>query len=186
MENTIFDEKPALFRPALNYALLISVAIIILSLVFYLAGSYTHSIHYWLAMAIFGAGLLYASVMFRKDTNHAPISYWRMVGFNTLTGLLTGILTGIFAYILLGFIAPDLLEQMRTDTIIATESMHLQINPNISSEELDQFVKISLWMVTPLGVLLQMVFSRLFYGFVFGLVYSIFLKRKAPKDGLAV
>lgn len=180
MEKTIIDSPPGMLKPSLNYGLLISVALIILGLVFYLLGAYTSSIRSWLEIAVILGGLIYAALMFRNEVNGGYISYGRSLGFLTLSGLFTGIFTGIFQFILLAFIAPDLMELIRTETIIATEQLHITLNPNISSEELDRYVDWGLKFQTPFWNLVQSIFGWTFWGFLGGLIISIFIKRN-PK-----
>ncbi len=183
MENEMNKPKKELFKPALNYSLLISVALIILSLVFYLVGHSTSAVHGWLGFALFVVGLIYAAIMYRNEYNGGYIKYGSSLGFLTIVGLITGVIVGVYSFILYSIIAPDLMEQIRQDTIETAINMMYQLNPNYSDAELDALIDLQLRFQTPFFKAISGIVGYTFQGFLFGLIISIFVKRNKPIEG---
>ncbi|MBW6479054.1 MAG: DUF4199 domain-containing protein [Bacteroidales bacterium] len=180
MENTIENSSPGMFKPALNYALIISVVMIIVSLIFYLMGHPTANVKVYLEYAIIIAGLSYAAIMFRNEFSGGFITYGRSLGFIVVTGLITGIILGIWTFIYLGIIAPEVMEMIKEQIIENAYATAYRFNPNISDAEIDTMVDIQLRFQKP-GILAFMnVFGYTFQALIFGLIISIFVKRKNP------
>ncbi len=182
MENADVNQKPGMFKPALNYAVIVSAALIVITLVFYLFGELQNDWASWIGFAVFLAGVIYSAVSFRNEKLGGYISYGGVVGFSTLLGLFTGVITGLFAFLLYGFIAPDLMEELRQETIMATENLMLQTNPNISNSELDNMIDLQLRFLTPPMMMVRAIFGYLIQAVIIGLVAGIFLKKSNPDE----
>ncbi len=178
------DKNRGMFIPAISNAAIISVALIILSLGFYLAQETQSRLETYIGYAIFLGGLIYSIKIYRDEDLGGSISYKQSLGHSVLVGLFTGIITGIFAFILYGYIAPDLLVQLKDKTIMATESRLLQANPNISDNELDTIINVQLWFLKPGIMMIATMVGMTFQGLVMGLVVSIFMKKK-PRENQA-
>ncbi|MFW6352120.1 MAG: DUF4199 domain-containing protein [Bacteroidota bacterium] len=182
MENADVNQKPGMFKPALNYAVIVSAVLIVITLLFYLFGNLQSDWASWTGFAVFLAGVVYSVISFRNEKSGGYISYGNVVGFSTLLGLFTGVITGLFAFILYGFIAPDLMDQLRKETITATESLMLQTNPNISNSELDSMIDMQLRFLTPPMMMVRAIFGYLIQGVIIGLIAGIFVKKSNPDE----
>ncbi|MFW5757319.1 MAG: DUF4199 domain-containing protein [Bacteroidota bacterium] len=182
MENADVNQKPGMFKPALNYAVIISALLIIITLLFYLFGDLQSEWASWTGFVVFLAGVIYSVLSFRNEKSGGYISYGNVVGFSTLIGLFTGVITGLFAFILYGFIAPDLMEQLRQETIAATENLMLQTDPNISDSELDTMVNMQLRFLNPPMMMVRAIFGYLIQAVLIGLVAGIFVKKSNPDE----
>ncbi len=180
MENSIESQSPGLLKPALNYALIISVVMIIIGLIFYLAGHPTAKVKVYLDYAIIIGGLSYAAIMFRNEFSGGFITYGRSLGFIVLTGLIVGFILGIWTYIYLGFIAPDVMEIIREETIENAYAAAYRFNPNISDAEIDAMIDIQLRLQKPGFLALMSILGYTIQALLFGLIISIFVKRRNP------
>jgi hypothetical protein len=180
MENTIENQSPGMFKPALNFALIIAVVMIILELVFYLAGNPTANMKVYLGYAVIIGGLSYAAIMFRKEFKGGFISYGQSLGFIVITGLITGFILGVWTFIYLGIIAPEVMEIIREQTIENAYAAAYRFNPNISDAELDSMVDIQLRLQKPGFLAFINLLGYTFQALIFGLIISIFVKRKNP------
>lgn len=181
MENTIENTSPGMFKPALNYALIISVVLIIVDLIFYLAGNPQANMKVYVGYAIVIGGFSYAAVMFRNEYNGGFITYGKSLGFIVVTGLITGIIIAIWTYVYLALIAPEVMEIIREKTIENAYASAYAINPNISDAEIDAIIDLQLRIQKP-GILAAM--TTLGYpiqALLFGLIISIFVKKKNPE-----
>jgi hypothetical protein len=180
MEQTIKPRESGMLKPAISNASIISVALIILTLVFYLLKQVQSNVEMVLGYAIFLAGLIYSIKSYRDENLGGFISYGQSLGFSVVIGAFTGIITGIFIFIFYTHIAPEVLEELRQKAILETERRMLQMNPNISDSELDTVINIQLKFLTPGILFLASVFSTAIQGLLMGLIVSIFMKRKNP------
>jgi hypothetical protein len=117
---------------------------------------------------------------FRDESLDGFITYGNSLGYCVLVGLFTGIFTGVFTFMLYGFIAPELLDGLRTETIVATENKMIQFNPNISDAELDMMINLQLKFQTPGWMMIGSIVAYTFYSLVIGLILSAFMKRLKP------
>jgi hypothetical protein len=180
METTPKPQSEGIFKPAISNASIISVALIILTLIFYLLNQVQSTAEMVIGYVIFLAGLIYSIKIYRDENLGGYISYGQSVGFSLLLGVFTGIITGIFIFVLYSFIAPELLEELRQKAILETERRMLQVNPNVSDSELDTIINLQLRFLTPGIMFIASVFSMALQGLIMGLIVSIFMKRKNP------
>ena len=180
MESNLESQSPGLFKPALNYALIISVVMIIIGLIFYLAGHPTANSKVYLEYAIIIAGLSYAAIVFRNEYSGGFITYGQSLGFIVVTGLITGVILGIWTYIYLGILAPEVMEIIREETIENAYAAAYRFNPNISDAEIDAMIDIQLRLQRPGFLAFMNLIGYTFQALIFGLIISIFVKRKNP------
>lgn len=180
MENTIENKHEGMFKPALNYALIISVVLIIISLVFYLAGSPTSNAIGYIGYVVVIAGLAYAAIMYRNEVLGGYITYGKSLGFILVIGLITGVLLGIYNFIFLSYIAPEVLDIMKEEITQKAYETAYQINPNISDAELDNMIDLQLRFQNPPLLAVFTIIGYTFQALIFGLIISIFVKRKNP------
>lgn len=176
-ENT--TPKKGMFQPALNFGFLISVAVIVLILIFYLAGDANSQIASWIGFAFLLGGVGYGIYNYRENNLGGFISHGRAIGFGTLTGLMAGLITGAFVYALYSFIAPELLNELRNEAIAQAETAAMQSNPDVSNDELDMIVNMTTRFVNPAFLLIGTIFRYTLFGLLTGIIAGLFLK-KAP------
>ena len=92
MENPTY---PA-WKQALIYGVYLSIALIILSLIFYVSNLYTESWSAYFSYAVILGGVIISAVQYRNKVLNGFISYGKSVS--------VGFLTGLFAAIILQFL----------------------------------------------------------------------------------
>lgn len=176
MENTELNKKKGMLKPAINHSLIISAALIILSLILYLTGNMQSKAGSWISYVIIIAGIIYAAINYRNENLGGFISYGRVVGYSVIVGLFTGIITGIFTFILYGYISPDLVEEARLEA----ERQLYRANPDIDYEMAEGILKMQYWMIKPYALLLMSIVGGAFQGVIIGLIAGIFVKKTNP------
>jgi len=182
MEETKMNVKEeGMFKPAINYGLIIAVSIIVISLVFYLAGHATSTIQSYIATVVLIAGLVYAAISYRKDPMGGFISYGQSLGFIVLTGLMASLIIAVYNYIFLAILAPDVMQLIREQAFEAAYETMLRINPNATDAEIDSMIRIQERIQTPFLASFFGTFFNVLIAFITGLIASIFIKRRNPE-----
>ncbi len=174
MENYTETKKTGMFGQALNYAILTSVVLILISLVIYIADLFEHNWISFLSYAVLLAGIIAGTLKYRNESLGGFISYGKALGFGVLTAFLVSVITGLFSYVFYQFIAPDALERLKE----IAEMNILEVDPNASDQQLD----LARRMINPILMFFTTVFSYTFIGFIFSLVTAAFLKKKEPVE----
>jgi hypothetical protein len=173
------NETKGMFKPALQYGLIMALALVMLSLVFYLVGAATNKWAGWLSYPVIIGLLVFSIMKFRDEQNGGFITYGRALGFGTLVGVFAGLIYAVYAFIFFKFIAPELQEILVYEAIATVETY----NPNMTIEQFDFYTYMYGKLFSPIGQFLISLFGKPFYSFIFSLIISIFLK-KAPKEEL--
>ncbi len=174
MENTNQAKSGGMFGPALNYGILISVVLILISLVVYMANLFEEN---WVSLfgyAVLLAGIIAGTIKYRNDYLGGFISYGKALSFGVLTAFLASVITGVFTYVFYQFIAPDALERLKE----IAEMNILEVDPNASDQQLD----LARRFINPILMLMTSILSYTFIGFIFSLVAAAFLKKKEPME----
>ncbi|MBS4012999.1 MAG: DUF4199 domain-containing protein [Bacteroidetes bacterium] len=175
MENE--TKQQGMLKPALQYGLILSLALIMLSLIFYLIGEGTNKWASWLSYPLFIGILVFSIIKHRDEENDGFITYGKSLGFGTLIGVFTGIIYAVYAFIFFKFIAPELQDILVTNVIIAAETY----SPNMTIEQIDFLTGIYGKLFSPIGQFIVSLFGKIFLCFVFSLIISIFTKKKNPE-----
>jgi hypothetical protein len=171
-------EKAPLMQPAFIHGLIISAVLIILSLLLYFAGLTQNRYAGWTSTAITIAGIIYAIFNYRNQQLGGFISYGRSVGYGVLVGLVIGVITGVFAFLLYGYISPELLDEAR----LAAERRLYRTNPDLGADEMDFVVRMQERFISPGGMLIASIFGGTFQGLLFGLIGGVFARRTRPES----
>lgn len=168
------DNQKSAFMPALKSGLILGVALVVFSLVLYVADL---NENVWVASFsyVIVAIILYFSIInFRDSEQGGFITYGKGVGVGFLTGLFASVLLAIFTYIYITYIDPSVMEQV----IIKAEEGILESNPNIGDDELDQALGMVEIFTNPVMMSVMTIFWYALVSVVFSLIISIFAKRE--------
>jgi len=164
--------------PAWKHAMLngvyLAVALIILSLLFYILDLFTESWTGFIAYAVLLAGVVLSSVQYRNKHLGGFISYGQSVSVGFLTGLFAGIIAAVFTFIFMQIVG-DEYRQMLLQT--AEENM-LSKNPDMTDDQLDMAMKFTEKMMHPGWMSLMSFLSNTFFSLIFALLASIFIKKE--------
>ncbi len=178
MKNMDENNNVGFMKPALNHALIISAALIILSLALYLSGQLQNRYAGWISTAISFVGIIYAIYNYRNQYQGGFISFGRAVGYGVVVGLIVGVITGIFAFLLYGVISPELVDEAR---LFAEKELY-KANPDLDYDQAQMMLKVQYWFISPIGMLVAGIFGGALQGLIFGIIGGIFVRRKDPNQ----
>jgi hypothetical protein len=172
------EAKPSggMFKSALVHGLMISAVIIIISLIFYIAGDLRNQFAGYLILAVTIAGIIYVTFDYRNKQLGGYISYGGCIGYGVLVGLIIGIATGIFSYLLHAVISPELVEAARLEA----ERNLYRANPNLTDEQVEMALKMQNWISSPNGILVSSILGGAIQGLLISIIGGIFTRRKDP------
>ncbi len=167
-------EKKSTFLPALQFGLLTGLAMIVYTLILYLAGVDMHS--YWnlISYVLFVGGLYWGITSIRERQLEGVMSYGKAFGTGFWIALFAAILLGIFAFFYLKYIDTSALAKATSEA----ENKILASNPNISDEDLQKALDMVKIFTNPVMSAVTQFFSNLIFGTIFSLIIAIFAKRE--------
>jgi len=167
-------EQKSTFFPALQFGLLTGLAMVVYTLVLYLAGVDVHS--YWnlLSYALFIGGLLWGITSIREKQLEGVMSYGKAFGVGFWITLFAAVVLGIFAYFYLKDINPGAL----ADATAKAEDKILASNPDISDADLQKALGMVKVFTNPIMSAVTQFISNLIAGTIFSLIIAIFAKRE--------
>ncbi len=174
METTNDTQNPGLSKPAFQYAIIMALGLILISLIFYLLGHPTSRLSGLLAYPVIIAVLIFGIIKFRDEFNGGAITYGSSLGLGTLIGLFAGLIVAVFTFVFYKFIAPELLDVL----FVEAKNSYLEREPTATASELALYLRLIEFILTPIMLSLATVFSTTFFAFIFSLIISIFVKRK--------
>lgn len=175
MENKSYP----VWKHAMLYGLYIGIALIILSLIFYVTDLYTQSWVGYFSYAVVLAGVIFASISYRDKYLNGTITYGKSVGVGFLSGLFGGLLAAIYTLVFMNIMGEEYIQTLMD---IAEEKM-LSSQPDMSDDEIDMAMNMTKKMMTPAWVSVMVFLANGFFALVFALIASIFIKKE--EDTLA-
>ncbi|MCF8368595.1 MAG: DUF4199 domain-containing protein [Bacteroidales bacterium] len=162
------------WKHALLYGAYIGIALIILSLIFYLLDLYTEKWISYLSYAVLLGGIILASVNYRNKYLDGYISYGQSVGVGFLSGFFAGILAAIFTYFFMSILGEDYIKIL----LEAAEENMLATRPDMSDEELDMALNMAKRMMKPAWMAILALLGNALFSIIFALIASIFIKKE--------
>jgi len=170
-------EKKSMSSTAIMNGIVLGVALIAISFLFYMISSDYAKYGNWLGYLVHIGLLVYAMIQFKNAQEGRLISYGRSFKLGFLMSLFAGILVAIYAFIQFTVIAP---EELANAVLIAEDAM-LEANPNMSDEQFDMAMKMSTWMLTPTMMTIMTLVGVLLRGTIFSLIIAVFVKSDNSK-----
>ena len=172
MNNFIPTELPPTRPTATKWGLILAMASIVLTMVFFIANiNMTTSPLRFLSWVIMGITYYMAIAEYRNQVAGGYLTIGRAVNLGWWMGLTTGILAGIFIYIYIGFIDTQFAENILTNT---EENM---LKSGQSQETIDIALAYTKPFVTPPAMAAMTVVSNIFMGIIVSLIIGLILKR---------
>lgn len=170
MENQTYPPS----KHALIYGAYVTVVLIVLSLAFYVFEFYGQSWTGYVSYAVLLFGVVLASYHYRDKYMGGFITYGQsfMVGF--LTALFAAIGIGIFTYVFMMLMPPEFTQNL----LDQAEEKMIEGNDELTDEQIDMAMNMTKKFMKP-GIMTGMAFAAYtFFGVVFSLLASIFIKRE--------
>lgn len=171
------EKEITISKNSLNSALPVSVAIIVLSILYYVFDISGSGIWGYLLYAILLAGIVWGTIKLRDKYRGGILSYGQCFSSGLLIGLYTGIITAVYTFVFYKFFAPEQIQVL----LNKVEEEMLMRSPGLSDQELDLALGMTAKFMTPFGLAFSSFFGMLIAGLILSLIVSIFLKRETPK-----
>lgn len=110
-----------------------------------------------------------------KSEGDGYMSYGQGLGIGTFIAVVAGMISTLFTYIYVSFINTAFINNMKEQQIMQME------NQGMSDSEIDQAMRFSEGIMTPMGISLIGLVMGIFFGFIIALILSIFTKKSRPE-----
>ena len=179
---TMENQQTPSWKHSLQYGIGIGFILIIISLVMHVLdiNAFENRWVGWIGYIVCFAGMTIAMINFRNKQPGGYISYGKSFTIGFLTALFAGILVGIYMVVFMSFAGGEFVQMALENA----EQQVLERNPNASDQEIEMALKFTKMFMKPI---LMGVFSILGYGFfgaIYSLIASIFIKKENPQDGI--
>jgi hypothetical protein len=170
------EEKSAsIWKSSLTIGLYLAIALILVSVVFYVTGSPFSKVGQYLSYPIMIGGIILGQLAYKKALG-GTLTYGQAVGAGVLTMVFASVISGIYTYLLYAVIDPSLQEQLR----IYTEEQIIQ-KGGMPEEQVEMAVNMAAKFQTPPIMFAMAVVGGAFIGTIISLITAIFIK-KNPSD----
>lgn len=169
------EKSVSVWKSSLSYGLFLGIALVLISVLYYVTGNTFDKSAQWVTYAVMIAGVIIAQLQFRKLLG-GFMSYSQALGVGVLTMFFASVITGFFTYILYAVIDPSLQDQLR----IAMEEQIVR-QGNVSEEQLDMAVEMASKFKNPAVMFFMSILGGTFVGFLISLLTSIFTKKKSEE-----
>lgn len=170
--------KSAFFKNSATYGAITGMALIIEGVVFYVIGVENQSVAQWLNYAIIIGGIFFGTKNFRDKINFGKITYGKSLGSGVLISLFASIIFAFYTFIFFKFIDPSALDKIFE---IAEQSMMKQ--GTMTDQQIEVAMDMTKKMTTPFSMSFFVILGFVFWGFLFSLIVSIFVKKQGtPYD----
>jgi len=156
------------------YGAITGIAIIVFSLIIFVADLYLNRSITWIGYLILLGGMIWGTLDYRKNYMNGFMSYGKAFSTSFMIGLFTGILAAVYTYVFAQFIHPGFTQEILD---MSREQM-LASSPNLSEEQIDQALSYTAKFTTPLMMLIFGFITYVVISAIISLITSIFLKKE--------
>lgn len=169
------EKSVSIWKSAFVSGLYLAIALILLSVIFYVTGHTFSKVAQYLTYPIMIAGVILAQVNYKKALD-GTLTYGQAVGVGVLAMAFAGLISGLYTFLLYQVIDPSLQEQLR----IFTEEQIIK-QGRVPEEQLEMAVNMAAKFQTPSIMFAMAVVGSAFIGLIISLITAIFIK-KNPSD----
>jgi hypothetical protein len=166
------ENKPPLLKATIGYGVMVAIAIIIFSLILYVADIHRDSSINFLSYVILLAGIFIASLNYRNRYLEGYCTYGQALGAGFLTALWASIIIGIYTFIFFTYVDSSAIQEA---IITAEESM---IERGMSDVEIDQAMPMVNMFNKPWIWAIFALLGNAIIGLILALITSIFVKKE--------
>ena len=156
----------------MNYGAILGLTLILLSVIGYVLNMQESSVLGILNYVVMAVLVFLGSKTLRDKYSGGYIKYGRALGSSFLIGLFGGILLSFYIYVLMKYIDPSILEQMK----ILTEQK--LIDKGMSESQ----IKMSMKMISPGMIAFGTIFSFSFWSFLLALIIAFFIRKEGEPE----
>ncbi|TRX65985.1 DUF4199 domain-containing protein [Carboxylicivirga sp. M1479] len=166
------NQNPSIGKSALNYGLFLGLALVVYSLIIYLAGLTGNQAASWLSYIIFIGIMSYAMINYRDKVNGGVLRYSQGLGLGILTAVVGGVISTVFTFILMKYIDPALIDQ------IVNKALEDAMAKGTPEEQMEMVEKMVRMFTSPTALLLMGVFGSALMGTIISLILAAIFKKE--------
>lgn len=161
----------------LIYGVCTGVALIVYSLIMYVANLYMNTTLRYLAFILLIAGMVIGVLQYRKASLNGFMTYGQAFSVNFLIGLFATIVSTIFLFFYIKYINTGLI-----DEILAQARAKMEAKAGtMTQEQMDTAMSWTEKFMSPVWIVVWGFIGNLFWSTVFALIISIFVRKKNPE-----
>jgi hypothetical protein len=166
------NQKNAFWINSMNFGAVAGFLIIIFSLILYFTNLQDNIYIGLLVFPILIVVLIMGTIHLRDKIQNGLISYGRSLGAGTTISLFASFIVALYMYVFFKFIDTEAIDRISS---IQEAKMYDQ---GLSEEQINLALDMAKKFTTPMTMALTSIFSYTFYGFLFSLITSAFIKKK--------
>ena len=166
------EQKPPMFKSAMNYGAIIGLVLVGISLVSFLMADYENKLLQYVSYVVMIGGLFWAIKSYRDNECGGLIAYGSVLGFGTLVSLFFGILTAFFMYVYLKFVDDTMIQY------VLEESQRQMEAKGMSDEEIEMGLENSKMFTSAGFIGIMALLGNVFFGFIISLILGFILKKE--------
>jgi hypothetical protein len=172
--DTMENQNYLLWKHAITYAVYLSVALIILTLLFYVFDLYTANWTAFVIYAVLLSGIVISVISFRDKHLSGYANYKQCFIAGFYTTLFASIIYLIFYSVYMYFAGNEIQAVLLT----TAEEDIIEKYPEMPDDQLEMTMKFTTWLTTPFWQTIFSFMGILFFGTIFSLLSSIFIKKE--------
>jgi hypothetical protein len=169
------EKKSTFWKSTVYWGGILGIVLIIYSLLLYFLDLSLETWVSWISYLIYIGGILYASISYRNTEMGGVITYGQALGFGTVVAVIASIISSVYSYIFMEFIDPGMVEKMLQ---MAEEKL---IESGMPEDQIDMVIEMQRKFMKPWLMSLIAIPASSFFGFIFALITSIFVQKKAAE-----
>jgi hypothetical protein len=170
------DKKTSLGSHSLMYGAFVGIAMIIYTLILYIANLYMNKTMGYVSFVLLIGGMTLGCLQYRKAALNGYMKYGQAFGYTFLVGLFSIILSTIFFFFYIKFINTNLITEMLEQARMGIESS----SANMSQQQIDTAMSWTEKFMSPVWIVVWGFFGNLFFSTIISLLLSIFFIKKDP------
>jgi hypothetical protein len=169
------EKSTSIWKSTMLSGVYLAIALILLSVIFYVTGNSFSKTAQYLTYPVFIAGVIWGQISYKKELG-GIMTYGEALLAGLLTMVFASVISSIYTYLLYTIIDPSLQEQLR----IFTEEQ-VMAQGNVPEEQMEMALKMAGKFQTPIMMFIMGIVGGAFIGLIISLITSIFIK-KNPSD----
>ncbi len=170
------EKNTNIWKNAMNWGIILGIVLIIYSLIMYFLGLSLQKWVGYINYVLMIGGIIYSTIQYRDNVLGGSITYGKALGFGTLVIMFGSIITAVYAYVFYAYIDPDMITKILE---MAEEEM---VNKGLPDEQIEMALEMQSKFMKPGLMALMSLPVVTFFGFLFSLITSIFLKKEVEKS----
>jgi len=167
-------QKSLFWKNNMNFGAIAGFGIILFSLLLYFLNLQENTALAFIVFLILIAVIYLGTKYLRDKIMNGSISYGRALGSGTAISLFASVIVAFYMFLFFKFIDPEAIERY-----MSMQEDRLYNQPGMTEEQINMAMEMTRKFSTPFTMAIGAIFSYVFWGFLFSLITSIFLKKKS-------